>query len=207
MKRALLALIMLMTLGRVASVASAEVVELPTIQRMCGRADTWNHMTKCLARFGKATIALDQDGVRLVRVVGTPSESWGIAGVYVFAQSGAKWALIGGQSLDGSYDILALSKLTIRKRAAYRVDIGAVEHQATVDGGDALVRRKLVLVCGDTDFFVCIPLTVSCDAIVDGIPRESFRGTLTIHDDKASIAGDRVAIQSYCAGAGGDINL
>ncbi|HSD87758.1 MAG TPA: hypothetical protein VLB44_09605 [Kofleriaceae bacterium] len=184
----------------VASVASARVVMSPTIPRTCPAGKTWEQVNKCLARFGKVTLERDLDGAKLVRVDG--EGGFRVPGLYLYAQRGAAWKLAGMFETSGDdVAIVGFQRLTLAKHTGYRLDIGlATAATSDVDSEiarPAILQEKIAVFCAGTSFR-CSAVITSCDMLVEGRSRASFRGTVKFDRDTVHVVGDRSRSAIFC---------
>ena len=181
-----------------ASAASARVVMTPTIPRTCREGESWEKVTKCLERFGKPKVAREVTGAKLV---GIASPNYGVPGLYLYRETGKRWVIAGMFETSATIEVFKLSRPTIAKHSGYRFDIGTVDSEVTLPDGESAprtIQQKLSVFCPGDSYF-CTQVTTSCDFIVDGRARESFRGKLTIKGDRALVSGDRSRSNNVCS--------
>ena len=177
------------------SIAAARVVMTPSVPRTCREAENWEKVTKCLEKFGKPKIERTTSNAKLVSI---SSSRFRIPGLYVYRQVGKKWVIAGMHEMSGTFEVFGFSNPTIGKRSTYRFDVGVIDEVATPsDGMRAIVKQSISLFCAGDSYF-CAYAVTSCDYLVEGRARETFRGKLTIKNGSARIAGDRSRIGTYC---------
>jgi hypothetical protein len=186
----------LIVLG-LASTASARVVMMPTIPRTCGQSDSWEKLTTCLGRFGKPKVERELPGAKLVGIV---NPKFNVPGLYLYRQSGKRWVIAGMFETSSTFEVFGLSRPTIAKRGGYRFDVGTNEEIPPPEGESAprTIQQKISVFCAGDSYF-CTQAVTSCDLIVDGRARESFRGKLAIKRDRVVVTGDRSRAGSTCA--------
>lgn len=181
-----------------ASTASARVVMTPTIPRTCGQSDSWEKLTTCLERFGKPKVVREVTGAKLVAIA---SPKFGVPGLYLYRQTGKRWAIAGMFESSAAIEVFKLSRPTIAKHSGFRFDVGTSDSEVTIPEGESAprtIQQKISVFCPGDSYF-CAQVTTSCDFIVDGRARESFRGKLTIKGDLALVTGDRSRSNDVCS--------
>lgn len=194
MKRTCVALVAL----AIAGVASARVVMVPTVPRTCSSGTTWEQVGKCIGRFGKVTLQREASNVKLVRIAG--ESGFRVSGLYLYAHVGPVWKLAGMFESD-AVEIASFERVTIAKHTGYRFDLGMVTPAGNAlddeVAGPAVLQQQLAVFCSGAGYR-CTAIVTSCDLLVDGRSRASFRGTLTIQGDTALVLGDRSRASAFC---------
>lgn len=178
----------------------ARVVMTPTIPRVCRSANSWDKITTCLERFGKAKVERELPSVKLVSI--TTEENVRVPGLYLYKQQGKNWVIAGMYELTGTFEVKDLTQPTIAKHTGFRFDVGIVQPTSESDVAPAGVMRARVSVfCSGASYF-CTEVMTSCEWLVEGRARETFRGTLTIKGGSAVVSGDNSRASQVCSSSG-----
>jgi hypothetical protein len=177
-----------------------------TPEQMCERNTSWPKLIKCLGKSGnKVKTLFDAGKGRLVSVETNPS--YGSAAVFLYAQKNGRWNRQGLylSTSTASSEILGFERL--KHENGYRIEQGTVMRSAAFTGErfpgaqqtsvQVMLRRKTSSVCLDNGY--CQTFITSCDALVDGKTRWSFRGTLRIDHGQVRMSGDPTYAGQVCA--------
>jgi hypothetical protein len=190
MKRVVVIVLLLLT-----GTASARVVMTLAIPRTC-REGSWEKLVKCITRFGEPKVVRELPGVKLVAVA---SPKFQVPGLYLYRQSGKTWVIAGMFEVNGTFEVFSMSTPTIAKHTGYRFDVGTVE-DTSGEGGKSILQQKVSVFCSGGEIF-CSAVTTSCDYLVDGRAKESFRGKLSIDPAHAiaKVTGDSSHSGTMCS--------
>lgn len=180
-------------------------VRQPTPEELCERNKSWSRLVACLKKDGNTvTILYDLHQGRLVSVKGNPS--YDAATVYVYALKNGRWERLQGYfTSNANTEILDFARL--KNENGYRLEQGSVYRSSAAlnerpfVGSDntrvaVTVRRKMTSICLDNGY--CQTLVTSCDALVDGKARWSFRGQLLIDHGRVLMNGDKTYAGQVC---------
>lgn len=180
-------------------------VRQPTPEELCERNKSWLRLVACLKKGGNTVTVLTDLGTgRLVSIKGSPT--YDAATVYIYAQKNGRWERLQGYfSTNASTEILGFARL--KTENGYRLEQGTVfKSSAALNerpfvGADTTrvpvtVRRKVTSICLDNGY--CQTLVTSCDALVDGKARWSFRGQLLIDHGRVLLRGDKTYAGQIC---------
>jgi hypothetical protein len=181
--------------------ASARVVMTPAIPRQCRELESWDKVMTCVKRFGEAKVAKELPGAKLIAVT---KPNFRVPGLYLYREKGKHWVIAGMFEANGTFEVFSLSKPTIAKHIGYRIDVGIVE-DSSGEGSKSIIQQKISVFCSGESYF-CSDVMTSCDYLVDGRARESFRGKLTIKNDTVKVTGDSSRSGTMCV-AGSEIQL
>ena len=174
----------------------ARVVMGPTIPRVCRAFNSWDKTEKCLAKWGKPTIARELPGAKLVSIA---SDSFRVAGLYLYKQRGKQWVMAGMYETSAAFEVRDLTHPTIDKRTGYRFDLALVESAGeTETTGPGVLRQQISVFCGGTSAF-CVAAVTSCELLVEGRAVETFRGKVSFSGTKVLVAGDRSRSGTMCS--------
>jgi hypothetical protein len=184
--------------------ASAELVvnDPPTVRR-CPRAKTWDLLTACLAKHGKATVTKQVRGAKLVTLTQKQGTREVDTGVLLYVERRGEWQ-IGGRFEtygNGEYQVLGLEPVTVGKKKGFRLDVRqASAFNLVVDGltsipAQMFTRRNLFC---NGDSYHCADAISQCDVSIDGQTWYSFRGVLEYEENVVNIKGDRSRAGPYC---------
>jgi hypothetical protein len=181
----------------------------PTPEELCERNKSWTKLVACLKKQGNngtVTTMTDLGTARLVSVKSNPS--YDNAAVYIYMQKSGRWQRLSGYfTINPSTAVLGFERL--KKENGYRLEQGQVYkttaligEQARFVGADqtrvpVTLRRKTTSVCLDNGN--CQTFITSCEALVDGKARWSFRGTLRVDHGAIRMSGDRTYAGQVCA--------
>jgi hypothetical protein len=179
-----------------AGVASARVISIPAVARECGEEPTWEDVATCAAKLGTVKIERTLPHARLVRIT---NENAGARGIYLFVERNKTWRL-GGMYEDG-VSVLGLDTVTFAGHAVYRVTFGLSEHSDV--SLDDMTMTPVVFVQREEMYctgagYRCTTVRTSCDALVAGRARLSFRGTVHWKNGALHVAGDRSRAGTFC---------
>jgi hypothetical protein len=189
----LLALVML------CGTASAEkiVIMEPIIAAACPNADTWPLVLDCFKKHGlTATIVATLDDAKLVAVTSndTTNDLEGF-GLYVHADSKKAhdaWRLGGLLEETGNLADFTVVHIDHLPKHGYRFDMAASQPSSTsIDGVTAVAsiyRQVMASICSGENYR-CMQLVPKCEQIVRGQTVMAFDGTITIHENIASLKG------------------
>lgn len=186
------------------AVARAKIVIMePAIVRQCSRAASWDGVQKCLKKIGNPVVLRTLPGARVVRLDPKQGDSEYGTGVSLYVDHGKEWKLGGLYEARGmQYELLAAEPLTIGKHTGYRLEVGELmQTGVSVDGVTttmAMFSMRRVMFCGG-DAWRCPEVIVSCDVLVRGAALWTFRGTISIADNKVTVSGDRSITGSFCS--------
>jgi hypothetical protein len=176
--------------------ASARVVMTPTIPRLCRMADSWNKVEKCLARFGHARLERELPGAKLVSI--TSEDNVRVPGLYLYKQTGKQWLIAGMYETSGAFEVMSLTQPSISKHTGFRFDVGIVQPTSETEIVPAgMMRARLSVFCSGASYF-CTPVFTSCEWLVEGRARETFRGTLSFEGGNAVVQGDDSRAGQVC---------
>jgi hypothetical protein len=191
----------LLSLPAVARDAEARVVMMPSVQRSCPGAATWQATLTCLERFGTPKLLRSEGRARLVQLHGNEHQ-FRISGLYLYVQGKQGWR-IGGMSLDERSSVSGLSTVRFGSHPIYRLDLvyagtdDVLVDEVTVR--KAFVRRKTALFCSG-DSSGCTQIVTACDVFVSGKLFNTFRASLAYDRDALmNVIGDRTRAGEYCA--------
>lgn len=179
---------------------AARVVMTPTIPRTCRMASSWDKLDVCLARFGKTSVERELSGAKLVSITNDNNDR--VPGLYLYKQEGKNWIIAGMYETSGTFEVMALSQPTIAKHVGYRFDLGIVRptaEDAVVPAG--VMRARLSVFCSGASYF-CTEVMTSCEWLVEGRARETFRGKLSFKGGSAVVSGDGSRAGQVCSTAG-----
>jgi hypothetical protein len=183
-----------------------------TPEEICDRNKSWARLVACLKKGGNSVSMLyDVAGARVVAVKGNPS--YGSASVYIYAQKSGRWQRMSGYfSTSPTSEMLGFSRL--KNGNGYRLEQGAIDRTSAfigqvLPGRDptrvaVTVRRTLTSICLDNGS--CQTLVTSCDGLVDGNARWSFRATLLIDHGAVRISGDKTYAGPVCTPAASQLS-
>jgi hypothetical protein len=183
-----------------------------TPEQLCERNTSWPKLVKCLGKGGNTVKTLFDVGKgRVVSVTGNPS--YGSASVYVYTQRNNRWERMNAYfASNPSTEILSFERL--KHENGYRLEQGSIMKSSAFTGErfpgaeqtrvQVTLRRKTTAICLDNGY--CQQLVTSCDALVDGKTRWSFRGTLRIDHGQVRMSGDRAYAGQVCAPAPSQIS-
>lgn len=182
--------------------ASARVVMTPTIPRSCPRGATWEHVEKCLAKYGKPHVVRDVGAAKLVHL-GASSTGWRIPGFYIYVKD-KEWRFGGMYEGSDEFDLEGFQQVTVGKHVVYRFDVAestridvAVSEDQTRPG---LLLFKTAVFCSSNQIH-CAAIVTACDVFVDGQSRETFRGKPSFKDNIVQNVGDRRHATQSCVTA------
>ena len=173
----------------------------PPVQR-CPNRVAWEEIAHCLTGIGRFTIERQIASAKVVRFELGTGSSHGYNGTYVYADVAGKWELIGQleSNAEAHYDLLEPVRIgrttgfhvrqhSVQPILAYRED-GVSDPGVLVQDHDAY--------CAPHRGF-CVTAPTSCDVLVDGNARWSFRGELKLTPSSIDVLGDRSHATTYCS--------
>lgn len=173
------------------------VIMEPIIASACPNAATWPAVIACFKQHGlTATIVATLDDAKLVAVTvnDTTDELEGF-GLYVRAESKPErdaWRLGGLLQESGSRADFNLIRLEHLGKHGYRFDVAASQpSSASIDGVTAMpsmFRQVMATFCSGQSYR-CTQLIPKCEQIVRGQTIIAFDGTISVHDNIASLKG------------------
>jgi hypothetical protein len=180
----------------VASLADARVIMIPPVARDCGQAPTWDAVTTCTSKFGTVTVEKTLPHAKLVKIT---QETSGVRGFYLFVERHGAWLLGGMYEEKG--DALALESVRLGTHDVYHVEIGTTAHEeiGLEDGttARAVIVEHAQIYCTGTGYR-CSAMTTSCDVLVAGKTRWTFRGKVSWKDGALHVTGDRTHAGPMC---------
>lgn len=179
-----------------AGVASARVITIPAVARECSEEPTWEDVATCAAKFGAVTIERTLPHARLVRITGAND---GMRGIYLFVERGTAWRL--GGMYEAPALVLGLDTVSIGTRSVYRVELGITEHEDVgldeTTTAHAVTVRHEQMYCGGVGWR-CSTVMTSCDVLVAGKARWTFRGRVSWKNGSLLVKGDRSHAGAEC---------
>jgi len=169
-------------------VASARVVQVPSLRNTCPPVSPWDTMMKCIVQQGSATVARDAADTKLVVV----PHGARFAGVYLFRHPNDAWQIV-GEIRSEDLEVLAFEATD---RAA-RVDVGVVFETTLDDDKTVTIKRSVMMVCPKADT-ICSEHVIACDVFSHGKAMWAFRGRPTRVGSKLHIVGDPSPLASIC---------
>ncbi|HUS32864.1 MAG TPA: hypothetical protein VMZ53_30390 [Kofleriaceae bacterium] len=178
-----------------------------TPEELCERNKSWPKLVKCLAQGGNTVATMRDLGKgRLVSVKSNPS--YDSTSVFIYTKQDGRWQRMSGYfATNATSEILSFERL--KKENGYRLEQGQIFKSTAFSterfpGADqtrtpVTMRRKTTSICLDNGY--CQTFITSCDALVDGKTRWSFRGTLLIDHGVVRMTGDRAYAGQVCAPA------
>lgn len=173
------------------------VIMEPVLAAACPNAPTWPAVIECFEHHGlTGTIVATLDDAKLVVVTvnDTTHELEGF-GLYVRAETKKDhdaWRLGGLLQARGIVADFELLRLEHLGKHGYRFDVAASQPSSTsLDGVTAtpsIDRQVMASFCGGQSYR-CVQLIPKCEQIVRGQTVSAFDGTITIHDNMASLVG------------------
>jgi hypothetical protein len=170
----------------VAGTATAKVVMIPVIARECSEAKTWDDVMKCVEAHGHAKVEKSLPHARLIRLT---HEHEPQGGVYLFVETKG-WQLGGMSEYAG--ELLGFDHPTLGRHSVYRYELGVSERV----GDEVVIRREQVYCTGVG--YRCTTVVTACDVLVGGKAIETFRGTVSFHQQHLRITGDRTHAGGEC---------
>jgi hypothetical protein len=177
-------------------VASARVIRIPPVASACSEERTWDDVAACAATFGTVKIQRTLPHARLIRITNANA---GDRGIYRFVESHKAWRL--GGMYEAPALVLGLDTVSIGTRRVYRIEIGATDHaDVALDDtttAHAVTVRHEQMYCGGVGYRSSTVMT-SCDVLIAGKTRWTFRGKVRWKDGSLRIAGDRSRAGEEC---------